>query len=188
MTILPIDELNALRDGLSIHFENGRIRSKKDRDEIKEDMFDFFLIAYAMGMEAANTDIKANVKPKLDRVKQSVNAEVAGETWAQRVDKYYETGGSEYDILRIAETDMTRIYNTAVLDVADTVASGTVMKRWVTMADDRVRDTHDYLEGVAVPYDADFYTFDGDHARAPGLFSKPENVINCRCTLELFRA
>lgn len=188
MTILPIDELNALRDGLSIHFENGRIRSKKDRDEIKGDLFDLFLLAYAYGTEAANTDLATNIRPKRDRVEQSVNAEVSGETWAQRVDKYYETGGSEYDILRIAETDMTRIYNTAVLDVADTVASGTVMKRWVTMADDRVRDTHDYLEGVAVPYDADFYTFDGDHARAPGLFSKPENVINCRCTLELFRA
>lgn len=187
MTILPIDELNALKEGLSVHFEDGRIRSKKDRDEIKGELFDFFMLAYLYGSNAANTDMGTDVRPDTERFERVADERIAGETWRERVDRYYDEGGTEYDIERIAETDMTRIYNTAVLDVADSIGSSTTMKRWVTMMDDRVRDTHDYLEGVAVPYDADFITFDGDRARAPGLFSLPENNIGCRCSLELFR-
>lgn len=187
MTILPVDELNALSDALSVHFENGKIRSEQDKEDIIDEMLDLFLLAYANGTEAANGDLGTDIWPELSDVERAVYKPVAGETWRQRVEKYYRDGGTEYDIERIAETDMTRIYNTAVLDVADAVGSGDVMKRWVTMNDDRVRDTHDYLEGVAVPYNADFYTYDGDHARAPGMFTLPENNINCRCTITLLR-
>ena len=28
-----------------------------------------------------------------------------------------------------------------------------------------------------------FYTYDGDHASAPGLFELAENNVNCRCEL-----
>lgn len=55
------------------------------------------------------------------------------------------------------------------------------------MMDDRVRDTHSYLEGMEVPYNARFYTYDGDSAEAPGMFSLPENNINCRCVVEIIR-
>jgi hypothetical protein len=51
------------------------------------------------------------------------------------------------------------------------------------MDDDRVRDTHMFLEGVEVPMGERFYTFDGDSAMIPGDFALPENNINCRCTL-----
>ena len=59
------------------------------------------------------------------------------------------------------------------------------MKRWQTMMDDRVRDTHSYLEGMEVPYNEDFWTYDSDHAPAPGMFNRPENNINCRCVVEV---
>jgi hypothetical protein len=49
--------------------------------------------------------------------------------------------------------------------------------------DDRVRDTHDPLEGVTVDWDEEFYTWDNDHAPYPGAFEKPENSVNCRCWL-----
>ena len=51
------------------------------------------------------------------------------------------------------------------------------------MADERVRDTHSYLELETVGIDDDFYTYDGDHAPYPGLFALPENNINCRCEI-----
>lgn len=33
--------------------------------------------------------------------------------------------------------------------------------------------------------DEEFWTFDGDHAAYPGGFTKAENNVNCRCTVEL---
>lgn len=84
-------------------------------------------------------------------------------------------------IIRIAETETHRDSNEAALETA--INGGATTKTWLTMADDRVRDTHIYLENVTVGIDEDFYTYDGDHAPAPGLFSLPENNINCRCEL-----
>lgn len=84
-------------------------------------------------------------------------------------------------ITRIAETEMHRIANTAALNTAK--YAGAKSKTWVTMLDDKVRDTHDYLEGETVDIDEDFYTYDGDHASAPGLFELAENNVNCRCEL-----
>jgi hypothetical protein len=188
MVLLPVDELNRFTSELSIHFEDGRIRSEQDRKDIENDLLEFFLFAYANGTAAANADLGTNFEPDVSAVQRVVYEPVAGETWKQRVDKYYRDGGTEYDIQRIAETDMTRIYNTAVLDVAEQEGrTSPVLKRWETMMDDRVRDTHEYLQSVVVPYDADFITYDGDRAKAPGLFSLPENNINCRCTITLLR-
>lgn len=93
------------------------------------------------------------------------------------------------DLSRLAETEAHRVLNEAILDSALEYAKNnpntTVTKTWVTMLDDRVRETHDYLEGVTVPVDSRFYTFDGDSAMAPGGFSKPQNSINCRCILRI---
>lgn len=94
-----------------------------------------------------------------------------------------------YDLSRLAETEAHRVLNEAILDSALDYAEKnpekTVMKTWATMLDDRVRETHDYLEGVTVPADARFYTFDGDSAMAPGGFGKAENNCNCRCVLRI---
>ena len=58
-------------------------------------------------------------------------------------------------------------------------------KIWGTMLDEKVRDTHAYLEGMKVPLDAEFYTYDGDHAQAPGGFTDANNNCNCRCALDI---
>ena len=86
------------------------------------------------------------------------------------------------DLVRIIETESHRIANESALKTAG--KAGATKKKWVTMLDEKVRSNHQFLEGQSVPYDADFYTPDGDHARAPGLFALPENNINCRCELK----
>jgi len=183
-----MDEINALEDRLSVHFEDGRIKSKKDRDEIIDELEDLFLLAYANGALATNTELGTDIIPPLDVMTAALDKVVADKTWRQRVEEYYENGGTEYDIRRIAETDATRIYNQGALDaVVVNGATGSAMKRWQTMMDDRVRDTHDYLESMTVPFNTDFYTYDGDHAPAPGMFQLPENNINCRCIIEVIR-
>ena len=189
MTILPIDEINALEDKLKVHFNNeGKIKSKQDAEGIIDELLDLFLLAYANGATATNTELGTAVMPSVDAVDAAVNKSIAGETWRERVMDYYESGGSLYDIQRIAETDATRIYNAGALDAVAVNGGGAgVSKRWATMLDDRVRDTHSYLEGMVVPYDAEFFTYDGDHAAAPGMFELPENNINCRCVVEVIR-
>lgn len=191
MTILPVDEINAFEDRLKVHFTdegNGRIKSRQDAEDIIDELLDLFLLAYANGATATNTELGTAVMPSVDAVDAAVYAAVAGETWRDRVMGYYESGGTLYDIRRIAETDATRIYNQGAVDAV--VANGlqdSTLKRWRTMGDDRVRDTHDYLEGMEVPFGSRFYTYDGDSADYPGGFILPENNINCRCIVEVIR-
>ena len=188
MTILPIDEINALEDRLKVHFnDEGKIKSRQDAEEIIDELLDLFLLSYANGATATNTELGTSVMPPVDAVDAAVYAPVAGETWRDRVMGYYDSGGTLYDIRRIAETDATRIYNQGAVDAVVANGATGVSKRWRTMNDDRVRDTHDYLEGMVVPFDADFYTYDGDHAPFPGMFELPENSINCRCVVEVIR-
>lgn len=190
MTILPIDEINALEDRLKIHFDddgNGRIKSREDAEDIIDELLDLFLLSYANGATATNAELGTTVMPPLDAVDAAVYASVAGETWRDRVMGYYESGGSMFDITRIAETDATRIYNQGALDAVTANGASGVNKRWQTMMDDRVRDTHSYLQSMEVPFDQDFWTYDGDHAPAPGMFERPENNINCRCVVEVIR-
>ena len=191
MTILPIDEINALEEKLKPHFEDdgkGKIKSKEDAEDIIDELLDLFLLSYANGATATNSELGTSVMPSMDAVDAAVYAPVAGETWRDRVMGYYDSGGTLYDIRRIAETDATRIYNQGAVDaVVANGLEGSTSKRWQTMEDDRVRDSHSYLQGMVVPFDADFYTYDGDHAPFPGMFELPENSINCRCVVEIIR-
>ena len=190
MTILPIDEINALEEKLKPHFEDngkGRIKSRQDCEDILDELLDLYLLCYADGATATNTELGTAVMPSLDAMDAAVYASIAGETWRDRVLKYYESGGTLYDIRRIAETDATRIYNQGAIDAVRANGASGVNKRWQTMMDDRVRDTHSYLQSMEVPFDEDFWTYDGDHAPAPGMFERPENNINCRCIVEVIR-
>lgn len=191
MTILPIDEINALGEKLKSHFDDdgkGRIKSKQDCEDIIDEMLDLFLLSYANGAMATNGELGTEKMPSVDDMDSAVFAMVAGETWRDRVMGYYESGGTLYDIQRIAETDATRIYNQGAVDaVRANGAENSVQKRWRTMGDERVRDTHAYLEGMTVPFDSRFYTYDNDSAEYPGGFSLPENNINCRCVVEVIR-
>ena len=145
------------------------------------------------------------VRIDVDDMNKSVFKDIAGKDWEQRVSEYYDSdSGTVEDVIRVVDTDMNRIYNDSVLDVGEKANAGRiewsnedlpapdtkdrVMKTWVTMADDRVRDTHDYLEGMTVPVDGRFWTFDSDYARYPGDFQLPQNNINCRCRISLSMA
>lgn len=104
-----------------------------------------------------------------------------GKDFTDRVREYAELGQA-VDIIRVVETDGNRVYNTGGVDGAKSVGAET--KTWRTMLDDRVRDTHDPLEGVTVGIDDKFVTWDGDEARYPGDFEDISNNVRCRCWLE----
>ena len=182
-SILPFDELNRFDSEIRERFgkESLQKRDKLEEDDIIDELLDLFLLAYAMGNSVTNDNLSSNYAPPVDEVMKVVDAKVAGKTWRERVEDYFANGGTGEDIARIADTETHRIANTAALDTAK--YAGAKSKTWITMLDDRVRDTHDYLEGETVGINDDFYTYDGDHASAPGLFELAENNVNCRCEL-----
>ena len=182
-SILPMDELNRIDSEIRERFgdESLEKRDKRDEEDIIDELLDLFLLAYAMGNSVTNDNLSSDYAPSVDDVMKVVDAKVAGKTWRERVEDYFANGGTGEDIARIADTETHRIANTAALDTAK--YAGAKSKTWITMLDDRVRDTHDYLEGETVGINDDFYTYDGDHASAPGLFELAENNVNCRCEL-----
>ena len=181
MSILPFDELNRLEAEIRDRFGDEHLKFDDDYEDVIDMMLDLFLLAYAMGNSVTNENLSSNYQPSVGEVMEVVDAKVAGKTWRERVEDYFANGGTGEDLARIADTEMHRIANTAALDTAK--KAGATSKTWVTMLDDRVRETHDYLEGMTVGIDEDFYTYDGDHASAPGLFTLAQNNVNCRCEL-----
>ena len=179
-SILPFDELNSFEASLRERFADGKL-AKEDEEDIIDEMLDLFLLAYAQGKSVTNANLSSDWMPTVDDVMKVIDAKVAGKTWRERAEDYFANGGSVDDLVRIAETETHRDANTAALDTAK--KAGAKNKTWVTMMDDRVRETHDYLEGMTVSIDDDFYTYDGDHASAPGLFTLPQNNVSCRCEL-----
>lgn len=182
-SILSFDEMNRFDSEIRERYgkETLQKRDKREEEDVIDELLDLFLLAYAMGNAVTNENLSSDYAPDLDEVMEVVDAKVAGKTWRERVEDYFASGGTGEDIVRIADTETHRIANTAALNTAK--YAGARNKTWVTMLDDRVRDTHDYLEGETVGIDDDFYTYDGDHASAPGLFELAENNVNCRCEL-----
>ena len=178
---MPFDELNKFPSCLRNRFPSGKLLPSEYEDTIDE-LLDLFLLAYSTGHDVTMEDLPSKWDPTLDDVMETVDKKVAGKTWRERVEEYFSNGGSVEDIVRIADTETHRIANESALTTAQ--KCGATSKTWVTMMDDKVRDSHVPLEGVTVPLDADFYTWDGDHAPAPGLFSMAENNVNCRCELK----
>ena len=200
-SILPMDELNRLNAEIRERFgdESLEKRDKREEEDIIDELLDLFLLAYATGNSVTNDNLSSNYAPSVDDVMKNdnlssnyapsvddvmkvVDAEVAGKTWRKRVEEYFSNGGTGADLARIADTEMHRIANAAALETAR--RNGARTKTWVTMMDDRVRDSHDYLLGQTVDIDEDFYTWDGAHAPAPGMFGVPEEDCNCRCECE----
>ena len=181
MSILPMDELNRLEVEIRDRFGDEHLKFDDDYEDVIDMMLDLFLLAYAMGNSVTNESLSSNYQPSVDEVMSVVDAKVAGETWRERVEGYFENGGTGADLARIADTEMHRIANTAAFDTAK--RAGATKKTWVTMLDNRVREEHQYLEGQTIDIDDEFYTYDGDHASAPGLFTLAQNNVNCRCEL-----
>lgn len=86
--------------------------------------------------------------------------------------------------MRIVRTEAHRAVESSKHDAAERAhQNGVVMlKEWNSMHDQRVRDRHKHLDGTKIPVDEDF-KIGSDRAKAPGLFLRPENSINCRCFL-----
>lgn len=139
-------------------------------------------MAYVMGATDASEMLGENIGVDAEQMTNTVYKRIADKTFADRVREYAAKDDIE-GIIRVADTEMQRDYNAGVYDAG--VKGGATTKTWVTMQDEKVRDTHFYLEGLTVGINDEFYTFDGDHAQHPGGFEFPQNNVNCRCVLAI---
>lgn len=169
-----------------------------ERKRIEDTIFELITMGYVYGVTVAGLDLQTDLPVDAERMRETANKPTAGEDFRKRISNHLEEyNRSTQDeqavetlinrLAVVAETETHRAINTGGMDgaqeYADTHRGQTVFKEWRTMLDDKVRDTHDFLEGAKIPLNARFFSFDGDSALYPGDFVLPENNINCRCIL-----
>ena len=177
--VLKWDELNILRQDAELFFDRKTVRTKAELERFCDYMEFVLCLVYAYGWKDAE-EIVGIVPFKDGLDDKAVNLEIDGKTFRDRI-----TEDSTVDeVIRIIDTEAHRDYNTGVFDAAEE-SGKPVRKKWFTMRDDRVRDSHQFLEGMEVGLHDAFYTDDGDSALYPGGFELPENNVNCRCFVTL---
>ena len=184
MTILPVDEINAMAEKLAVHFEDngkGRIKSKQDCDDIIDELLDLFLLSYANGVESVNASAPSRYDPSIDDVEATVYEKIDGRSWKDRVLDYYDNGGNIDNIMEIARTEAHRDANAAAYIAAE--RTGAKRSRWNCMMLETSRDTHVYLDGVTVPLGGYFYSYKGGRTQYPGQWGIAEEDCNCLCWL-----
>jgi len=151
--------------------------------QIKDDIYELLVLAYGLGNQDAWLSLGKEIgEIDSEDMFNTIFKKVAGKDVGQRIDEYIDKDDIP-SIQRVIDTEAIRDYNAGVLQAGK--RAGAKYKTWETMLDDRVRDTHSYLEGMKVGIDDEFYTYDGDHALHPGGFALPENNCNCRCSIKL---
>lgn len=180
------DELDRFIEGFRTRKIARGEANPAEEEDIIDELLDLYLLAYFEGSQDAARVLMYPTEPDIDAAKEAIDRPIGGKTFRERVHDYLngdmgETTGTPAEaIARVAETDSVRIYNEAGLATAK--KAGAKNKTWHTMEDNKVRDTHLYLQGQTVPIDAYFYT-DNDKALSPGQFNKAELNCGCRCWL-----
>lgn len=134
-------------------------------------------MAYIFGTDNVSRTLGEEIHPNRKKLEESVFKKIEGKTWVERL-KEAET---DEEVKRIVETESHRCFSDGQWDSAEGKAT---YKTWHTQEDEKVRDTHWYIDGLKVGVDEYFYTLDNDRALKPFGFTLAENNINCRCYLE----
>ena len=188
MNLAPWDELNELERRLNewrADWNPERPPEARVKRECIDEVIDLLIMAYVYGrqdaMETLDYVVPASAEAATE-MQKALFMVIAGETFEDRINRYMENFDVE-SIIRVVESEITRDYAAGGRNTAEAVerAGISVKKTWNTVGDDRVRDTHEPLEGITIGLNDYFVTYDGDQALAPGGFTKPENNCGCRC-------
>lgn len=143
---------------------------------------DALIDAYIEGFAGVEYLLGVDITLNYENALQVVNQIYGEQSITEKFTDYFNTE-DKASLYRLFESEFHRAYNTGALNGA--IQSGQpIIKTWVTVRDDKVRETHAYLEGVSAPLDGYFYTADGDKALFPGGFEMAQNNANCRCILQ----
>lgn len=179
----PWDELNVIRSKVEAQeiaetAENGN--NKYNAERCIDIVYEYLEMAWTMGVDNTNENLSTSFAPQDSEMRAAIYQKVADKDFTERIREWAEKGDFGA-IMRVADTDAHRLLNESAIATAK--KAGARYKTWVTMMDDKVRDTHRYLHAMTIPIDDYFVTFDGDKALAPGGFENPDNNVNCRCVL-----
>ena len=109
-------------------------------------------------------------------------AETIADNTLANLDKEFYT--SVERSISIAETETNNSSNYD--DLQEAIESGFTQKTWITMRDNRVRDTHVVLDGATIGIDELFQVGNAE-MRFPCdeelAFDSPEETVGCRCTI-----
>lgn len=181
MIFFPWDEVNALENKAEEALKQAHTDDFKRRVDIFIDEVEELLeMDYVLGTQDAAQQLGLSITADYGDIRNAIDKKIDGKDYKERISEYFENG-TPYDIARVISTDAHRVYNEAVYEAAK--SAGATLKTWNTMGDLKVRDTHEYLEGVTVPLDAEFYSFKGGKTMYPGQWGIAEEDINCRCWL-----
>lgn len=141
----------------------------------REEMIDRLITEYSMIIVASG------YRPNYEHIERVCTDIVDGTL--ERIDTPYTTS-TDRSIL-IAETETNNAANYDGYEEAK--ANGATEKVWVTLGDNRVRPTHQAVDGLTVGIDEYFHVgnaemlFPGDEIHA---YDHPEELCGCRCWLE----
>lgn len=155
---------------------------KTPEEDILDDLLSLMVLAYTRGNRDVNEMLGTQIPVDIERMDEAIYWVIGGKTFEDRARDHIQNKDAGR-LIELAESEYHRVYSTGGYHTAEQGGDG-IKKTWLTMLDDRVRTTHDFLEGVTIPMGEKFHTFDGDEAFFPGGFEKAENNVNCRCVLE----
>ena len=183
--LTKLDELNVIT--LEIYYSaNPKAKVKN----VVDDIFDLLVDAYLLGNDHASEMMKFMTVVDINLMEAAIYRKIDGVDFSERAAKHVQEGDVA-GLQTLVESEYHRVHEEGVSDGVEQFVKErpeiTVLKTWRTVGDDRVRDTHEDLEGTTVPMGERFYTFDGDSALRPGGFRKAENNVNCRCWLDYAR-
>ncbi len=153
------------------------------RRQVIDDILALLTLAYRDGVQAAGEmlDFSPDAFPR--EMEEAIYHLIDGKTFADRAADHIEAE-NEAELQTLAASEYHRVYNAAIQDGGNQYAKKTgqeVSKVWYTMMDDKVRDSHAYLNWMQVGLNEAFFTWDGDSALYPGDFALAENNCGCRC-------
>lgn len=187
---LRFDELNALVQTFSDTEGFFALSEKEAKRKFDECLFWFFVDGFESGI------LMSGLKVEMPNGYEYLDIKYPdGETVEEKFYKYFREKDGKH-MKTLLESESHRMWNTGSLesikesgDIRDNSAVYVkdVKKTWLTMKDEKVRDTHWMLEGQTIPANEEFVTADGDYGMAPGMFQTAENNSNCRCILRYGR-
>ena len=153
------------------------ITEKTPKKTVEDSLLDLLIMAYIFGTNDVSRSLKEEISPNVDKMYDSIGKAIAGETWKERIEKT----STKDEIKRIFVSESHRVFSDGQWDSAEGRATH---KTWHTVEDEKVRDSHWYIDGLTVGLNDFFNTIDGDRALKPYGFDLAENNVNCRCFLE----
>ena len=185
----------AFINGLTVGAEHGNeLLNKKSVKEISEETRRFFnLWIDTYGLELAK-DINDTTKKKLRKVLSEAIEE--GDSLRNQVKKLVEASDGmfaedkQWRAELIARTESCTTMNAG--STALYQSEGIEQKEWISVQDDRTRDSHLLMDGVVIPITDKFEVpatsqTDGAWMEYPGDPTAPASeVCNCRCTIAPF--